>query len=378
MQIYDITDYGVEGCSALLQTEKIQAIIDLCHQQGGGEVRIPKGIYYIGSLRLYSNMTLHLMEDAHLKGSRNYHDYTDFHVPSTLGYLKDEYFIDAWNLPPYYIYGMICAFCEENISIIGEKGSTIDGQDCFDKGGEEKFRGPMGIIFNQCRNIRMSGYTFENCANWSHQLDSCEDIRADHVCIKAGHDGFNLHHCRNILIEDCTITTGDDCLAGYDIEELIVRNCYMNTACNVMRIGGYNLLFDHCTMEGPARYPHQGKKTYDTHRLFKYYSIRPDSIRHEGEHIIIRNSNITGIPSLIQYQYGEEELMQNNLPLRELILDNSTILGLSKPSVIKGNGEHCRLIFRNCEIGFAQGLNETNYLETDDSVQVISEQVVFI
>ena len=155
MKQYDITDYGVERYSACLQTEKIQAVIDLCHQEGGGEIQIPEGIYYIGSLRLYSHITLHLLKDAHLKGSRNYQDYTDFHVPSTLGYLQDAYFIKAWNLPPYYIYGMICAFCEENITIIGEAGATIDGQDCFDKAGEERFRGPMGIIFNQCRNIRL-------------------------------------------------------------------------------------------------------------------------------------------------------------------------------------------------------------------------------
>lgn len=377
MKQYDITDYGVERYSACLQTEKIQAVIDLCHQEGGGEIQIPEGIYYIGSLRLYSHITLHLLKDAHLKGSRNYQDYTDFHVPSTLGYLQDAYFIKAWNLPPYYIYGMICAFCEENITIIGEAGATIDGQDCFDKAGEERFRGPMGIIFNQCRNIRLRGYTFENCANWSHQLDSCVDIHAEHICIKAGHDGFNLHHCKHILIEDCTITTGDDCIAGYDIEQLIVRNCYMNTACNVMRIGGYDLLFDHCTMEGPAYYPHQGKKTYDTHRVFKYYSIRPDSIRHVGERIKIRNSKISGIPSLLQYSYGEEALMQNNLPLRELILENTVIQGVSKPSVMRGNGEACRLILRNCEISFADGLNEKNYLQHDKDVQVITENVTF-
>lgn len=377
MMIYDVTDYGVKQYSALLQTKELQAVIELCREQGGGEIRIPEGIYYIGSLRLYSNMTLHLMENACLKGSRDYQDYTDFHVPSSLGYLKDPYFIDAWNLPPYYIYGMICAYHEENIRIIGDKGSVIDGQDCFDRDGEERFRGPMGIIFSQCKNVSMSGYTFENSANWSHQIDNCQGVYADHVHILAGHDGFNLHHCKDISIENCRIATGDDCIAGYDVENLTVRNCYMNTACNIMRIGGYQLLFEHCTIEGPAQYPHLGKKTYDTHRLFKYYSIRPDSIRHEGKDIIIKDSLIRGIPSLIQYVYGEESLMQNNLPLRELTFENTKIEGLSTPSVMIGNGEHCELILKNCEITFAGDMNEENFLEKDDFITLKTENTVF-
>lgn len=378
MEVYDITDYGVERYSAHLQTNKIQSVIDLCHKKGGGEILIPEGIYYIGSIRLYSNMTLHLMKNAQLKGSRNFQDYIDFHVPSTLGYLYDEYYVNAWNLPPYYIYGMICAYCESNITIIGEEGSIIDGQDCFDRAGEEKFRGPMGIIFNQCDNIKLSGYTFENCANWSHQIDSCENIYAENITIKAGHDGFNLHHCKKILIENCRITTGDDCVAGYDIEQLVVKNCYMNTACNIMRIGGFDLVFDHCTMIGPAYYPHQGKKTYDTHRVFKYYSIRPDKIRHEGRKIIIKNSKISGIPSLIQYIFGEELLMQNNLPLREIIFENDKIEGLSKTSIMKGNGENSILILRGCEISFKGNLNKNNFLETDEFIQVITNNVSFV
>ena len=69
--------------------------------------------------------------------------------------------------------------------------------------------------------------------------------------------------------------------------------------------------------------------------------------------------------------------MQNNLPLRELILENTVIQGVSKPSVMRGNGETCRLILRNCEISFADGLNEKNYLQHDKDVQVITENVTF-
>ncbi|MFV0381050.1 MAG: glycoside hydrolase family 28 protein [Breznakia sp.] len=371
MNRYNVLDYGAKSNIDQLQTETFQNAIDDCHRNGGGRVVVPEGNYLISSIRLYSNITFHLLENAVLIGSTNCEDYINFKVPSTLRYLYDDYYVKAWNLPEYYAYGIICAFNENNITIKGEKGSKIDGMECYDPNGEEKFRGPMGIVFSQCQNIHMEGYTFINCANWSHQIDNCENVHANNVSILAGHDGFNLHHCTNIEINNCTLKTGDDCFAGYDIENLIVKKCYMNTACNVFRIGGYNLVFDDCIIEGPGKYPHIKENTYETHRLFKYYSIRPDVIRKNGEKIIIKNSKIKNIPAVIEYIYGEERLMQNNKPLRELIFDNVKIEGIRKKSIMKGNGENCQILFKDCDITLANELDENNFIEFDEYVKII-------
>ena len=222
-------------------------------------------------------------------GSQDYRDYKDFHVPTTLGYVHDDFYIKSWHLPSYYIYGMICAFEAEQVAIIGERGSFINGQDCFDADGEERFRGPMGIILCKCRQVRLEGYTFVNSANWSHQIDSCRQVEIARVTVRAGHDGFNVHHCREVRIQDCLLETGDDCFAGYDVEDLTVRDCYANTACNSMRIGGRRLLFEHCVFEGPGHYPHRSENTCYTHAVFKYYSVRPDEIPADGEDIVFRD-----------------------------------------------------------------------------------------
>lgn len=47
---YVITDYGVANDSTIVQTEKIQAVIDTCHAMGGGVVVVPAGTYLTGSL----------------------------------------------------------------------------------------------------------------------------------------------------------------------------------------------------------------------------------------------------------------------------------------------------------------------------------------
>ena len=42
---YTITDYGVANDSTILQTEKIQAVIDRAAENGGGVIIIPKGTF---------------------------------------------------------------------------------------------------------------------------------------------------------------------------------------------------------------------------------------------------------------------------------------------------------------------------------------------
>lgn len=68
---FSIIDFGACPATNELQTPYIQAAIDECFLQGGGEVQIPEGTFLTGGIRLRSNVCLHLMEKAHLKGSRD-------------------------------------------------------------------------------------------------------------------------------------------------------------------------------------------------------------------------------------------------------------------------------------------------------------------
>lgn len=370
-----ITEFGAVSDLEMNQTKMIQNCIDACRDAGGGEVIIPAGTFLIGSIRLYSSMTLRLKSGAVLKGSRNFKDYTDFKVPATIQYLHDEHYVKSWNLPPYYFYAMITAFDEEDISIIGEPGSVIDGQNTFDADGEEKFRGPMGMTISRVKNLHLEGYVFENSANWSHALDGCRNITIDNVTVKAGHDGFNLHHSADIQVKDCRLETGDDCFAGYDVENLTAENCSLNTACNSMRIGGRNIQFRNCTFSGPGRYPHLSEDTYYTHGVFKYYAIRPDTMRGDAENIRFDNCRITDADKLFFYDNGREDISQNNVPLRSFILENTFVSGIRHTSLFKGNGEKGKLVMRNVQIDFD---SDEPFLEIDHCIDLEFEGVNFL
>ena len=74
-----IIDFGAVSGVNELQTEKIQSAIDHCFKNGGGVVEVPKGEFLTGGVRLRSNVTLHLLEGAILKGSRDCEDYQTLH-----------------------------------------------------------------------------------------------------------------------------------------------------------------------------------------------------------------------------------------------------------------------------------------------------------
>ena len=80
MKTYRITDHGVLPNHEKLQTEEIQAVLDLCKGEGG-RVVIPRGRFYTAALYLHSNTELYLERGAELYGSDNCEDYRVFPIP---------------------------------------------------------------------------------------------------------------------------------------------------------------------------------------------------------------------------------------------------------------------------------------------------------
>ncbi|QED59087.1 glycoside hydrolase family 28 [Enterococcus durans] len=373
--IFLVSDYGVKANDPKDQTLGIQKCIDVCSEAGGGVIVITTGTYLISSIRLYSNITLKLESGAILLGSKNYKEYENFNVPTTIKYLYDDKYVKKWNLPEHYFYAMITAFEEENIKIIGEPGSIINGQDTFDPNGEEKFRGPMGIIMSQIKNLTLEGYIFENSANWSHTLDGCENVTIKNLAIKAGHDGFNFHHSKKIRVSDCHLETGDDCFAGYDVNDLLVEHCFLNTACNGARIGGSKIVFKDCTFQGPGHFPHLSENTYYTHAIFKYYALDSDPTKENSKGIKLIDCVIDNADKLITYDNGKEQLLQNDVPLNDFTLEKVKITGIRHTSLFRGNSEKGTLHLKDVIID--SEMNEP-FLIIDASITLKLENVDFI
>lgn len=258
MNRYVITDYGVVADLPDLQTEKIQAVLDLC-KNGGGTVVIPRGHFHTAALYMHSDTTLYLESGAVLFGSDNCDDYEIFDIPDSVDMRSDMELITQYYGTPWDAYrrAIISAYGEKNISIIGECNSAIDGVNCYDPDGEEHYRGPHVIFLSCCENVLFEGYTARHSGNFLHEANNCKNLTMRRVTCLGGSDGIHLHCTENALIEDCLFKTGDDCIAGINIKGLTVHRCVLNSSCNLFRMGGVDIHVEDMYAYGPGYYPHR-------------------------------------------------------------------------------------------------------------------------
>lgn len=334
-------------------TAEFQHILDRARDAQGARVIVPAGTYRVGSIRMYGNTELYLESGARIQGSDDIADYTDWDIPTTLRYAIDPEIVRIQRLPPHYTRALLTIADAKNVAIIGESGSAFDGVDCTDPAGEEGFRGAMGIRICRCQNVTLRGYTFERSANWSHQIDSCDNVFAEGVSILGGHDGFNIHHCNNVTVRSCTLKTGDDCVAGFDARNVVVEDCLLNTACNAIRLGCQNLLVDSCRFVGPGEYEHILEGTHHMHAAVKYYSPAGDVYRGDSCNWRLHNCSFVNPGRLINYDFGSEKGYQTERPLVDMHFDGCKAQGITMSSFFNGNEAVPGVLeFNDCEISY--------------------------
>lgn len=246
-------------------TASIQRAIDDAFRAGGGMVWIAKGEYRLGAIRLRSRVTLHLASGARLVAERDPNRYFILDHDAVEPVAPKLVTREAWELEhscsqdnftrypgSRWNNGFIRLFRAEDAAIIGEPGSVIDGANPYDPIGEEFYRGPHGVSAIECRNLVLRGYTIQNTGNWAHRIADTKGLVVENLTVLAGHDAVHVNGCDDVRIADCVFKTGDDCVAGFDNERVVVENCYLNTACSGFRFAGYDVLIRKCTLKGPA------------------------------------------------------------------------------------------------------------------------------
>ena len=399
---FNIKDYGAVAGGELC-TKQIQKAIDDCFLNGGGEVIIPRGVYLTGGLRLRSNVTMHLLEDAVLMGSISPEDYTDYINDSIEPISEDEinscvstvkpgervgrsaYPFSRWN------NAIIRAVHAKNISIIGEHGSEINGQNCFDKIGEENYRGPHAINMWFCENITLHGYTVRDSANWAHAIQNSSNINVCNVKVFGGHDGFDARTCDNITIENCSFCTGDDCIAGFDNINVTVRNCYFESACSILRFGATNMIVENCKGVAPATFGYRGSLSDEEKRnraattekcrhsclgVFLYYCDSRAAVREVPGNILIRNCSFKNPDAVLTLPFGH--VWCCNRSLDNIAFENCVFDGICNPMKLNcPENEPLALLMKNCTVIGREGSEDISFIEGENLSSVNLENVVF-
>lgn len=428
MRIYNVLDFGAKPSNDELQTDKIQAAIDACFNDGGGEVIVPKGDYLTAGIRLRSRVTLHLQKDAHIIGSRNARDY-DVRDDNVEPYSEDDRTDECWAPPIGYENvsndtenivkngsveatktednfeflkkplstwnnGLLRAIDACDIAVVCEEGAYMDGRDCFDETGEEHYRGPHAVNIHRCENVRFKGVHIKNSANWAFGLFDSKNIVVENVMVEAGHDGVHMTTCDNVVIKDSEFYCGDDCVAGIDNINIAVSNCILNTACSAMRFGGTNFTAENCKAYGPAKYLFRGSLSDEEKRggkkpegggrfnmlsFFTFYSDFSREIRTLPSNIKIKNCTVENADRLLHYNYSGNEPWQKNKPLASIEFENISASNVKNPITAYGDAENkLNLAFKGCNIEFAEDREELPFMYLCNAEKVLLKDTTVI
>ena len=298
-RLFQITAFGAKADGKTPCTEAIAQAIAACAAAGGGRVDVPAGDFVTGAVHLKSNVELHLERGATLRFSRQPRDY----LP--LVYTRWEG-VELMNYSP-----LIYAFEQTNVAVTGE--GTIDGQaddahwwpwkglkefgwrdgspnqiparnKLFAMGeagtpveqrrfGEGSYLRPTLFEPYRCKNVLIEGVTIRNAPFWELHPTLCTNVTVRNVTIDSAGpntDGCDPESCRDVLIENCSFNTGDDCIAiksgrngdgrrvNVPSENIVIRGCRMKNGHGGIAIGSEisggvrNVFGEDCRMDSPA------------------------------------------------------------------------------------------------------------------------------
>lgn len=275
---YCITNYGVQNDSTILQTERIQAVIDKAAQEGGGVICIPKGTFLSGSLFFRPRTHLYLEKGATLKGSD---DISHFDVIDTR--------LEGQNL----------TFFAALVNAIGVDGFTLSGEGKINGNGLRFWKSfwlrrqvnpqctnleelrPRLVYIADSKNVQLSGVRLENSPFWTTHLYRCENVKLLNLSIFAPHspvkapssDAIDIDVCKNVLVKGCYMSVNDDAIAlkggkgpwadqdkvnngsnlNIIIEDCVWGFCHSALTCGSESIHNRNILVRRCRVEHAQR-----------------------------------------------------------------------------------------------------------------------------
>ena len=254
---YNIKDFGAKGNGKTSNTVAINNAIKACNENGGGIVLVPAGKFLSGTIEMLDNVELRLAEGAELIASLDLKDYKHYQC------LRDDFMKYKTPYTEYWNRAFILAQRVSNVAITGD--GVINSNHLVDPNGEGRSRGPHCVMLGEVDGVTIRGIHITEASNYGVMGYEVENATFDNVKFTKGHDGIHLRGAKNLIIRNCSFETGDDCIAGGYWENTVIKNCYINSTCNGIRIiyPVKDLEISHCEFKGPGKYvqPHLPKLT---------------------------------------------------------------------------------------------------------------------
>ena len=385
---FPITEFGAKGDGKTDCRAALDKAIEACVAAGGGRVVAPAGRWLVkGPIHLKSNVNLHVAEGATILFSTDPKDY----LPVVFTRFEGT---EVMNYSP-----LIYAFEQENIAVTGE--GTLDGQANDERwwpwkgngGGDitrlcemaDAGKPPAERVFGEgsrlrpnflqpyrCKNVLVEGVTIVNSPMWEIHPVLCENVTVRGVTVDThgpNNDGCNPESCRNVLIENCTFDTGDDCIAiksgrnadgrrlGVPSENIVVRGCTMKDGHGGVVLGSEmsggirNVFVEDCYMSSPnldraIRLKSNSRRGGYLENLY-VRNVRVGEVKEAVLHIDLRYFQETGehnpvVRNLYMENVSSEKsrrplffLGLEAAPIQNVVIANCTFKNAERPSVIE-------------------------------------------
>ena len=293
---YVITEYGVSTDSTVVQTERIQAVINKASQEGGGVVVVPKGVFLSGSLFFKQGVNLLVEEGGMLKGSDRIRDFKLVETRMEGQTLK-------------YFAALVNADDTDGFTIAGKGTINGNGYNYWEEfwirrqynrqcTNLEAMR-PRLVYISNSKNVTVQDVKLMNSPFWTNHLYKCEYVRylgchifAPTSGVKApSSDAIDIDVCNNVLIHGCYMSVNDDAVvlkggkgtwADQDPNNgannnIIIQHCTYGKVHGCLTLGSEslhdrNVVLRHCTFSQANRVLWL-KMRPDTPQHYEYVTI---------------------------------------------------------------------------------------------------------
>src|SRR5580698_5687611 len=218
---YDVRIFGATGDGKTLDTAAVNRAIDAAAAAGGGVVVFPPGTYLCFSIRLKSEVSLHLLQGSAIVAA-------DSPLPAEqTGYRGGVYDAaepdTAWD--SYQDYGhnhwhnsLLWGEDIHDLSITGPgliwgRGLS-DGRSKTDQGGafvaEQIGVGNKAIALKNCHNVIFRDFSILKGGHFGLLLTAVDNLTIDNLKIDTDRDGMDIDCCKNVRVSNCTVNSPED------------------------------------------------------------------------------------------------------------------------------------------------------------------------
>jgi polygalacturonase len=206
---FNVRDFGAVGDGATIDSPAINKAIDHVASRGGGVVHFPPGTYACYTLRLKSNITLHLGEGAVILAAAPTgvapNGYDD--PGPGAGNAYQDYGHSHWSNSLIFGEGL------HDIAIVGTgliwgKGLTRghrfpdDAPDISGPGVGDK-----AIALKNCRNVLLRDFKILQGGWFALLATGVDNMTIDNLIVDTNRDGLDIDCCRNVRVTNCTINS---------------------------------------------------------------------------------------------------------------------------------------------------------------------------